>query len=56
MKNLQGKFPVILIGTGIGMPVYSGNKFCKNSGHLKFIHTENSQEVLDQYYQNNHGQ
>ena len=29
MKNLLGKFPVIFIGTGIGMPMYSGNKFSK---------------------------
>ena len=47
-KKLPGKFPVIFvgtsIGTGIGMPMYSGNKIFKNSGHLKFSHTENSWE------------
>ena len=50
MKNLLGKFPVIFIGTGIGMPVYSGNKFSK------FLVTQNSVaqripgKMLDQYY------
>ena len=44
------------VGEGIGMPVYPGNKFFENSGSLKFSCTENSREMLDQYYQNNHGQ
>ena len=44
------------VGDGIGMPMYSGNKFFENLGHLKFGRTENSQEMLDQYYQNNCGQ
>ena len=43
-KNLLGKFPVIFVGTSIEMPMYSGNKFFKNSGHSKFGCTENSQE------------
>ena len=34
----------------------AGNKFLENSGRLKFGSTENSQEMLDQYYLNNHGQ
>ena len=44
------------VGSGIGMPIYSGNKFVENLGHSKFGRTENSWEMLDQYYQNNHGQ
>ena len=40
------------VGDGIGMSVYPGNKCFENSGHSKFGHTENSQEMLDQYYQN----
>ena len=44
-KNLPGKFPVIFVGIGIGMLVYSENKFFfKNSSHSKFGHTENSWE------------
>ena len=35
-KNLPGKFPIMFIGTGIGMPVYSGNKIFENSNHSKF--------------------
>ena len=38
------------VGDGIGMPVYSGNKFVENTGCLKFSRTKNSQEMLDQYY------
>ena len=38
------KFPVIFIGTSIGMPMYSGNKFFMKSSHLKFGCTENSWE------------
>ena len=49
-EKFTGKFPVIFIDTSIGMPMYSGNKFSKNSSHLKFSHTENSWEMLDQYY------
>ena len=44
------------VGNSIGMPMESGNKFFGNSGHSKFGQIENSQEMLDQYYQNNHGQ
>ena len=44
------------VGNGIGMPVQSGNKFFENSGCLKFGRTENSREMLDQYYLINHGQ
>ena len=44
------------IGDSIGMPMCPGNKFSENSGHLKFGHTENFREMLDQYYRNNHGQ
>ena len=43
-KNLPGKFPIMFIGTGIGMPVYSGNKIFENSSHSKFDHT------VDQYH------
>ena len=44
------------VGNGIGMPVKSGIKFFENPGHSKFGHTENSREMLDQYYLINHGQ
>ena len=44
------------VGDSIGMPMKQGNKFFKNLGHLKFSCTENSWEMLDQYYQSNHGQ
>ena len=44
------------VGNSIGMPMESGNKFFENLGHSKFGQIENSQEMLDQYYQNNHGQ
>ena len=43
-KKITRKFPVIFVGTGIGMHIYSGNKIFKISGCLKFSHTENSQE------------
>ena len=43
-QKFTGKISCNFIGTGIGMPVYSGNKFFQNSTHLKFGHTENSQE------------
>ena len=43
-ENLLGKFPVIFISTGIGMPMYPGKKLFVKSGHLKFGHTENSWE------------
>ena len=42
--NLPGKFHVIFVGTGIDMPMYSGNKFFENSGHSKFGCTETSWE------------
>ena len=38
------------VGNGIGMPMQSGFKFFKNLGLSKFGHTENSLEMLDQYY------
>ena len=38
------------VGNSIGMPIYSGIKFFENLGRLKFGRTENSQEMLDQYY------
>ena len=38
------------VGNGIGMPMQSGNNFFENAGHSKFSHTENSREMLDQYY------
>ena len=44
------------VGNGIGMPMQSGNKIFENSGCLKFSHTENPREMLDQYYKNIHGQ
>ena len=44
------------IGNGIGMPMKPRNKIFENLGCSKFGHTENSQEMLDQYYQNNHCQ
>ena len=56
MKYLPGKFPVIFIGTSIGMPMYSGNNFFENSSYSKFGCTENAQEMLDQYYQNDQDQ
>ena len=55
-ENFAGKISCNFIGTGTWMSMYSGNKFFENSGHLKFSCTENSQEMLDQYYQNYHGQ
>ena len=48
-KTFTRKIPVIFTGTGIGMPMYSGNKFFENSGHLKFSHTEISWKMLDHY-------
>ena len=44
------------IGRVVVMPMKPGNNFFENSGHLKFSHTENSWELLDQYYRNNCGQ
>ena len=49
-EKFTGKISCNFIGSGIGMPVSSGNKFFKSSGHSKFSCTENSQEMLDQYY------
>ena len=43
-KKFAGKISCNCIGTNIGIPMYSGNNFFENSGHLKFSHTENSQE------------
>ena len=43
-KNLPGTYPVVFLGTSIGMLMYSGNKFFENSSCSKFGHTENSQE------------
>ena len=55
-EKFTGKISCNSIGTGIGMPMYSGNKFFKTPSHSKFSWTENSQEMLDLYYENNHGQ
>ena len=55
-ENILPRDFLEFVGNGIGMGVYSGNKFFENSGCSKFGSTENSQEMLDQYYQNNHGQ
>ena len=44
------------VGNCIGMPMLSGNKVFGNSGCLKFGCTENSWEMLDQYYLDNCGQ
>ena len=55
-KNFTREISCNFIGTSIEMPMYSGNKFFKNPGHLKFGHAENSWEMLDQYYQNTCGQ
>ena len=38
------------VGNGIGMHVYSANTIFKNLGGSKFSRTENSREMLDQYY------
>ena len=38
------------VGDGIGMSMYSGNKIFENLGCSKFGRTENSWEMLDQYY------
>ena len=38
------------VGNSIGMPVKSGIKFFENLGCSKFSRTENSWEMLDQYY------
>ena len=38
------------VGDGIGTSVYPGNNFFENSGCSKFGRTENSWEMLDQYY------
>ena len=54
-KVLPGNF-LEFVGNSIGMPTLSGNKFFENSGHLKFSRTENSWEMLDQYYLINRGQ
>ena len=39
-----------LIGSSIGMPMEPGNKFFENFCCLEFGCTENSWEMLDQYY------
>ena len=38
----------MFVGTGIGMSMYPGNKFFMKLGCLKFGHTKNSEEMLDQ--------
>ena len=43
-KYLLGKFRVIIVGTSIGMRMYSGNKFFESSCHSKFSCAENSWE------------
>ena len=44
-----------LAGTGIGMPMYPGNKFFMKSRHSNSRCLKNSLEMLDQKCQENHG-
>ena len=44
-RKIYRKISCVFVGTGIGMPMYSGNKFFMKLSHSKFSSMKHSQET-----------